>query len=262
MSKVISKVLYFIAAAVPTAPELAAIARLETVFQNVQVRNGSLPIADQKYGARFETFDFLAGTTIPAEYSAIEGAVTITAPSGVAPDQFKLFPATCTIDASDVDKAQLCAIKAVINPATGLAEMTNMSADASVTYVSSDTGKATIGATGLLTAVAAGSTTITATLRASAAKTAVAIATTGIATKTAHGFVTGDALDLVSLTGGTGLTAGTPYWAIKIDADTFKFASSYANAVAGTAVAVTLLSADAVVGKAAQTSTCVVTVQA
>lgn len=263
MSKVLSKVLYFMAGAVPTGPEAAAILRLETVFHNVQVRNGGLPIAQHKFGSNFEAFDFLAGTTIPAEYSAIDGAVTISAPSAVAPDQFKLFPATCTIDASDVDKAQLCAVKAEIDPATGLAKMTDVSGDASVTYSSSDTGKATIGATGLLTAVAAGSTTITATLTAGTAVTGGAIeADDDIYTKTGHGFVTGDALKLVSLTGGTGLTAGTTYYFHKLGANTGYLCSSYANAIAATPVAVTVDASSVVLVAAPQTSTTVVTVQA
>lgn len=60
-------------------------------------------------------------------------------------------------------------------------------------------------------------------------------------TKTAHGLQTGDPVKFVSGTTFTGLTAGTRYFAIRASADTFQVATSYANAVAGTAVA---LSAD------------------
>ncbi len=56
-------------------------------------------------------------------------------------------------------------------------------------------------------------------------------------TKAAHGLLTGDPVTFVSGTSFTGLTAGTKYWAIRASADTFQVASSYANAVAGTAVA-------------------------
>lgn len=58
---------------------------------------------------------------------------------------------------------------------------------------------------------------------------------------TAHGMITGDGPVHVSNSGGalpTGLVAATDYWVIKIDANDFKLASSLANAIAGTAIAV------------------------
>ena len=64
--------------------------------------------------------------------------------------------------------------------------------------------------------------------------------TTNVLTSTAHGMSTGDGPYRVSNSGGalpTGLTAATNYWIIKIDANTFSFASSLANALALTAVA-------------------------
>lgn len=66
----------------------------------------------------------------------------------------------------------------------------------------------------------------------------VTIATPGVGTLTAHGLATGDAI-IPTTTGTlpTGLTAGTTYFAIKIDADTFNFATTLANALAGTKVA-------------------------
>lgn len=57
-------------------------------------------------------------------------------------------------------------------------------------------------------------------------------------TKTAHGLVTGRLVDLTAITGGSGLTAGTDYYVIRVSADTFKLATSRANAVGGTAVAI------------------------
>lgn len=57
-------------------------------------------------------------------------------------------------------------------------------------------------------------------------------------TITAHGFVTG----LKAALSGTNLPGGlsaTNYWIIKIDANTIKLATSYANAVAGTVVDIT-----------------------
>lgn len=262
MSKVLSIVLFFTASAIPTDAEVAQIGRLETVFQNVRVRNGAAPVADFKYGDNLETFDFLAGTNIPTVFSEVEGAVTIAVPSAVNPDQFKIFPAAITIDASNLDVQQLAAIKAVIT--NGLAAMSDVTTDATVAWVSSDPTKATVGAaTGILTAVAAGATTVTATLTAATPVTAGAIAAaTDLYTKVANGFVTGDALKLVSLTGGTGLTAGTTYYYVKLSADTGKLASSYLNAIAGTVVDVTVDATSVVLVKAPVTSTCAVTVAA
>ena len=262
MSKVLSVVLFFTASAIPTDAETAQIARLETVFQNVRVRNGAAPVADFKYGETLEPFDFLAGTNIPSVFSSVEGAVTIAVPSAVNPDQFKVFPAAVTIDASNADVQQLAAVKAAI--VNGFAAMTDLSADASVVWSSSDATKATVGAgTGLVTAVAAGSTTVTATLTAGTTVTGGAIeADTDLYTKAAHGFKTGDALKLVSLSGGTGLTAGTTYYFVKSSDDTGKLASSYLNAIAGTVVDVTVDATSVVLVAAPVTATCAVTVAA
>jgi hypothetical protein len=64
--------------------------------------------------------------------------------------------------------------------------------------------------------------------------------TTGRLTITAHGLVTGDGLGRLTNSGGalpTGLAAGTDYWIIRVDADSFQVATSRANALVGTAVA-------------------------
>lgn len=60
-------------------------------------------------------------------------------------------------------------------------------------------------------------------------------------TETGHGFVTGYGPVYVSssTTLPTGLAATTPYWVIYVDANTFKLASSEANAFAGVAIDVT-----------------------
>jgi hypothetical protein len=68
-----------------------------------------------------------------------------------------------------------------------------------------------------------------------------------VATKTNHGLVTGDPIQFSSLTGGTGLVTTTRYFAIKTGANTFKIATSRANAIAGTAVDVTVDATDATV---------------
>ncbi len=260
MSRVLSTVLFFTATAIPTAVEMSAVSRLETVFQNVLVRNGSAPVADFKYGDTLESFDFLA-LACGQGCEAVRVSVTIAVPSAVNPDDFKIFPAVLSLDASNLDVSQLAAVKAEI--VNGLATMTDLAAHASVVWTNSDDTKATVGADGLVTAVAAGATTVTATLTAATPVTAGAIAATGdIYTKAANGFLTGDALKLVSLTGGTGLTAGTTYYYIKSTDDTGKLASSYANAIAGTAVDVTVDATSVVLVKAPVTSTCAVTVVA
>lgn len=66
-------------------------------------------------------------------------------------------------------------------------------------------------------------------------------AATDICTNVGHGLLTGDGPFQVSSSGTlpAGLTAATNYWVIKLDADTFKFASTLANAMAGTAVDIT-----------------------
>ncbi len=64
-------------------------------------------------------------------------------------------------------------------------------------------------------------------------------AATDLYTKTAHGLRTGDAMKLISFTGGTGLTAGATYYFIRVDSDTGQWASSLANAQAGTKIDVT-----------------------
>lgn len=65
-------------------------------------------------------------------------------------------------------------------------------------------------------------------------------------TKTAHGLQTGDPVKFVSGTTFTGLTAGTRYFAIRASADTFQVATTRANAIAGTAVALTADGTDGV----------------
>jgi hypothetical protein len=57
-----------------------------------------------------------------------------------------------------------------------------------------------------------------------------------IVTKVAHGLNTGDPLRYDSGTGFTGLTATTTYFVIRLGADTFKLATTLANAIAGTAI--------------------------
>lgn len=65
----------------------------------------------------------------------------------------------------------------------------------------------------------------------------VTIASPGVATLSAHGLATGDAV-VPTTTGAlpTGLTAGTTYYVIVASSSTFKFATTLANALANTAI--------------------------
>ena len=65
----------------------------------------------------------------------------------------------------------------------------------------------------------------------------VTIASPAVVTNTAHGLKTGEGVYLTT-TGAlpTGLAANTMYYAIEVDANTFRLASSYANALASTAI--------------------------
>lgn len=64
-------------------------------------------------------------------------------------------------------------------------------------------------------------------------------ATTDVYAKTAHGLVTGQRVVLTSLTGGTGVTAGTVYFFIRTDANSGYLATTLANAIAGTRIDIT-----------------------
>jgi len=65
----------------------------------------------------------------------------------------------------------------------------------------------------------------------------ITIAAPGVATKSAHGLATGDAVTLTT-TGAlpTGLTAGTTYYAVYVSSSTFSLATTRANALAGTKI--------------------------
>jgi len=65
----------------------------------------------------------------------------------------------------------------------------------------------------------------------------VTIASPAVVTLTGHGMITGDQVSFTT-TGAlpTGLSADTNYFVIYIDANTFRLATTYANALAGTAI--------------------------
>ncbi len=66
-----------------------------------------------------------------------------------------------------------------------------------------------------------------------------ATASSDLVNKVAHGLVTGDPVVLTAFTSIVGVTVGSRYWVIKVDADTFKLASTYVLARAGTAIDIT-----------------------
>lgn len=67
-----------------------------------------------------------------------------------------------------------------------------------------------------------------------------ATAATDVLAKNAHGLVTGDPVVISAIGGGAaGLAITTRYWTIKVDANSFKLATTRANALAGTAIDIT-----------------------
>lgn len=102
---------------------------------------------------------------------------------------------------------------------------------------------AVAGATYAVDAVGKGVTTTRVAVTLPAGNlTFTAAAATDLATVVGHGHETGAGPFRVSNAGGalpTGLAVDTDYWLIKASADTFKFASSRANALASTAVDLT-----------------------
>jgi len=65
----------------------------------------------------------------------------------------------------------------------------------------------------------------------------ITIASPGVVTLSGHGFITGDSMYLTT-TGAlpTGLSANTLYYVIFVSSSTFRLATTYANAIAGTAI--------------------------
>lgn len=65
----------------------------------------------------------------------------------------------------------------------------------------------------------------------------ITIASPGVVTLNSHGFLTGESIFLTT-TGAlpTGLSVDTLYFVISVDGNTFRLATSYANAIAGTSI--------------------------
>lgn len=156
------KILYFVAGILPTAEEIALIARLRG---NVQVRSNG---GDPTYAGRLEEADCLAGT-IPESYLTGDGDTIDTSlyPGGdvtptlsASPEDFNVLPAALTIKVGET--MALAAVSADLNESTGAIVLTDKAAAVTVDWESSDEAKATVDTNGVVTAVATGSATITA----------------------------------------------------------------------------------------------------
>lgn len=147
-----SKVLVFIAGRSPDGTEATLIAGLTSAGFTVGVRSKKAA-AGANYGSVAEECDFVAaksGVAIPASHSAKTNI-------GAKPAQLIAWPAAKTLSLAGVNTVQLL----ILSLALGAAEYTDVTATA--TYVSSVPGKATVSVGGLVTGVAAGTTTITVT---------------------------------------------------------------------------------------------------
>ncbi len=85
---------------------------------------------------------------------------------------------------------------------------------------------------------------------AAATATAASVVSLDILKLTDHGFVTGDEVRSSTMAGVsvTATTTGTSRFIIKVDEDTFKLATSQANAIAGTAIDLTTVTAPIITG--------------
>lgn len=161
------KVLFFIVGLTPTADELAKIAG---IVGNVQIRTNK---KSALYGTRLESADGLAGT-IPAAYKTASGGTAVDTaifPDGdVTPNNtvgiaaLKVFPVNPGGIAAAGGTKQLMAVKAVVDPVTGVVTLSDVTT--ACAWTSATPAKATVGAgTGLVTGAAggAGTSVITAT---------------------------------------------------------------------------------------------------
>jgi hypothetical protein len=160
------KILYFTAGPVPTAGELADIDVLNTLIlpgYSIGVRNGA---ESGSFGAGIEATDFVAGT-VPTAFNARPAYGFIDA---LRPLVFDVWPKTAAIVGTATK--QLYPVKI---SGTDIANLASALVTANIGYVSSDETKATVHATsGLITGVAAGTSTITATLTYATGKTITA----------------------------------------------------------------------------------------
>lgn len=160
------KILFFTAGTKATTAEQAQIDALNALNApgfTVGVRNSA---ENASFGYGIEECDFVAGT-IPTAYNA---KTNYGEPHADRPVKFALLPITANVEA--LATRQLQALKATGNDVSALtlADVTAIS----TSYASSNAAKATVSAGGLVTGVAAGSSTITATHTYTSGKTITA----------------------------------------------------------------------------------------
>lgn len=159
------KIIYFTVGPTPTAQELIDIGILNTYTlpgYSVSVRNGA---ASAAYGYGKEAADLVAGT-VPTSHNAntVYGVIDADRPA-----LFDLSPSAVSL--APLATKQLYPIAVT---GTSLDALSAELLAASVTYSSSVPAKATVSVGGLITAVATGSTIITATYEFESGKTVTA----------------------------------------------------------------------------------------
>jgi hypothetical protein len=163
--------IFFTASEIPTAPELALIARHQLMYGKVLVRSGS-GRHDATYNSRLEHADALAGT-IPAAYKTASGGTAVDTtdyPDGdkslgatSKPEGIMILPATASF--AHTGTLQLRLVKAELDETTDVVTLTDITSGAESAWSSGTPGVATIDAdSGLVTGVTAGTTLITATV--------------------------------------------------------------------------------------------------
>lgn len=160
------KILFFTAGTLATAGELAQIAALNAMAvpgYEVGVRNSQ---ASGSFGAGIEDCDLVAGT-IPTAFNA---KTDFGEAHASRPAEFALLPATHELAAAATKQLQALKATGVDVSDLTLADVTAVT----TTYASDDTDVATVSAGGLVTGVAAGEATITATHTYTAGKTITA----------------------------------------------------------------------------------------
>jgi hypothetical protein len=173
---------------------------------------GTLPIANGGTGQTSQTaaYDALSPNTTKGDITAFNGTDNIRVAVGA-------------------DGQVLAAASGQASGLQWTSPFTNPMTSANDVIVGGTGGAATRLPTSLLGDISASLASATIT---------VTIATPGVVTHTSHGRITGEKVYFTT-TGAlpTGITASTTYYIIKIDANSYNIATTFANAIAGTKVA-------------------------
>jgi hypothetical protein len=169
MSLTTRKIIFFIAETTATTDEAALIVRIRG---NVVVRS---VLASPLYGDKLEAADGLAGA-IPDSYKTGAGTTIdtdvytegdVTPALTAKPEALKVIPATLAISTGT---KPLYAVKGDLNEDTEAVTLADVTAATEIAWTTSDAAKATVAA-GVVTKVAAGAATITATYTYDTGKT-------------------------------------------------------------------------------------------